>query len=328
MKRQFTRLTGAVLAILVLASCSQGSGDGGSAAESYPEEPVEVIIGFGPGGETDVVGRMVLSYAEEEFGESFAVVNMPGASGEVGWGELANSEPNGYTIGMINPPTFVQVPIAGGGDAQYGLDEITPVANVSTDPGAIVVMGDHPASSLDELLQMAEENPSETTVATGGAQTSESVTLGELSEKTNVEFDEITYDGTASMSSALQGGHVDVAVMNVSSALGLVENGAKVLAVGSTERSDYMPEVPTYQELDIDITHVSHRGFAVPAGTDPAIIEKLDSAIGSVFENEEFLQRAEDADVLLNYLNHEEYAELLNDMEASYTDLWERNPWQ
>lgn len=309
-------------------SSETGEPSGSSDAGKFPEKSIQVIISFSPGGETDVVGRLVMSYVQQELGQNMVVINKPGASGEVGWGELAQAANDGYTIGMVNPPTFVQIPIKKGDGAAYKLDHFEPIANVSTDPGAIVVMKDYPANDLKELVELAKESPGTITVATSGAGTSEAIALTRIQEATEASFNEVPFEGTANMSAALQGGHVDVAIMNVSSALNLVDSGSvKVLGVGSLERDEHMPDTPTYIEQGIDVEQFSMRGFVAPKGTDPAIIEMIDAAIAKVFQNEEFLQKAADSNLLLEYLDHKQFKETLEYLDKSNREVWEKYPW-
>jgi hypothetical protein len=109
------------------------------AAAEYPEKPIELIVAFAPGGGTDVAARSIARFVEKHLGDgaTIAVINKPGAGGEIGWTALSQAQPDGYTIGMINPPAFVALSVEG--KAKYTMESFKPIGNIVLDPGILVV---------------------------------------------------------------------------------------------------------------------------------------------------------------------------------------------
>jgi tripartite-type tricarboxylate transporter receptor subunit TctC len=322
MKRTSSFLSLVLLATLAL--CLAGPVFAQSAIK-YPTKPVEIIVSFSPGGESDANARLVGRYLEKLLGQPFPVVNKPGASGEIGWTTLAMAKKDGYTIGFINPPSFVMMPVQRGSESNYKLDMFTPIANIISDPGTIAVRSDSPFKTLPEIIEAAKAKPGMLTVAVGGAGTSEALTAARFESVTGAKFKQVAFEGTGPMLAALVGGHVDFAVMNISGGYSLVADGKiRYLATGGAQRAAMMPQLPTYRELGYDVIHVSMRGFAAPKGTDPRIIELLDKSIKAVLEDPEFVKTANELKLPIDYIDHVKYLAFLQDADRYYRDMFKK----
>lgn len=317
-----------LLFIFVVSGCNQTSSSSNEDTENYPEKPIEVIIAFDAGGGTDVAARTVLKFAEKYTDASFAAINKPGAAGEIGFTAIANAPTDGYTIGMINPPTTLLHPIQRPGKVKYNLDDYALIGNIVSDPGAIVVSADSDIDSLDDLIKKAKENPSKVNMAYGGPGTSEALTLRQFEEMKGVTFNKIPFDGTAPAYSALLGGHVDVLITNASEVYSQYKDEAiKILGVGSEERIDMMPDVLTYKEAGLDLLQVSMRGLAAPKGISPEVQEYLANILKKTLEDPEFQKKAEEMALPLDYKSPEEYREFLENMNKQLTEQYEKSPW-
>ncbi|WP_161493833.1 tripartite tricarboxylate transporter substrate binding protein [Virgibacillus necropolis] len=315
--------------VFALAGCNQSSekASGNEGLGDYPSQPIEAIIAFNAGGGTDVAARTVLRYAEEYADTSFAVLNKPGAAGEIGFTTLANAEPDGYTIGMINPPTTLLHPIQRPDEVKYTLDDFKLIANVVSDPGALVVKADSSINSLKDLFDAVRKKP-DLNLAYGGPGTSEALTLRRIEEMEDISFNKIPFEGTSPALSALLGGHVEVLITNASEVVSQLKDGKiKVLAVGAEERIDMMPDVPTYKEEGLDLIQVSMRGFAAPKGISDEQQKFLADVIKKTMEDEEFQKKAEEMALPLDYKGPEEYKEFLEDMNKDLQEEYEKNPW-
>ena len=225
-------------------------------------------------------------------GQKVVVLNKPGASGQIGWGELANATPDGYTIGVLNSP-FLQAPIQDP-NCKFTKDSFEPIANIVTDPGCVYTSAKNSWNNIADVIAAAKAKPSTITVGCAGLQTSEARTINNIERKAGVKFKIVPFNGNDEVNVALLGGHIDFAVSNVSSVISLInEKKMKFLAVNTTERSAMCPEVTTLKEQGYDIMQFSMRTFAAPKGIDPKILKVLSTAIEKGLKDPEFLKKAE-----------------------------------
>ena len=186
----------------------------GMAAAEYPERPIQMIVAYNPGGGTDVAARTLAPFIEKHLGNnaSITILNKPGAGGEVGFTTLAQSEPDGYTIGFINTPVLNTIPIER--QARYTLDSFEPIGNVVYDPGVFVVLADSGIKTLDDLVAAAKDRPGELTYATTGIGSDDHLAMLKFQRLTGTELQHVPFEGSAPARAALLGGHVDVGVIN------------------------------------------------------------------------------------------------------------------
>jgi len=218
-------------------------------ANDYPNKPIEILVGFGAGGATDVLARIVGKYGEEYFGQTFIIVNKPGANTEVEMMALKNAKPDGYTMGTVNIPHAPSNVLMR--ETDYVMSDYTPIVNLVSDPG---VVGIHPDEEKFEtikgLISYAQTHPGELTWAVSGIGSDDHIAAILFMEETDCEVNVIPYDSDAEIRSALMGGHVDVGGLNVGNCAEYVESG-KIVALASMaeERHPSMPEVPTFIEF-------------------------------------------------------------------------------
>lgn len=301
---------------------------GFSAAQAaYPEKPVEVIVAFSPGGGTDTAARIVFQYTEKYFPQNFAILNKPGASGEIGFTAIAQAKADGYTIGFINPPTILLHPIQREG-CKYTLADFAPVANIVMDPGVVAVKADSKYNTLKDLVEAAKAKSKAISIGYSGPGTSEAKFLRQLEALEGFEFNKIPFDGSAPSVVALMGGHVDAVCMNVSEAYNHVQEGnLKVIGVGSPERSDMIPDSPTYRELGFNLLQVSLRGVAAPRDFPKEYLSMLEEAISKVMKDPEFIKKAEEMQMPLYFMGSEDYKKFLEEMDSDLRTEWEKSPW-
>jgi tripartite-type tricarboxylate transporter receptor subunit TctC len=151
-----------------------------------PERQITMIVAFAAGGGTDVAGRTIARFMERDLGQPVVVLNRPGAGGEIGFSELARARPDGYTIGFINTPNVVTIPIER--RARFGLDDFSLIANIVDDPGGIWVMPDSPWRSLSDLLETARARPDTIGYGTTGIGSDDHLAILALQRATNTRF--------------------------------------------------------------------------------------------------------------------------------------------
>ncbi|MDS1137129.1 tripartite tricarboxylate transporter substrate binding protein [Nitratireductor indicus] len=299
----------------------------GPALADWPEKPLELLVAYGAGGGTDVTARTLQPLLEKELGQSIVVVNRPGAAGEVGHAALADAKPDGYTMGILNLPPMLTIPITK--DAAFKPEQIIPVAGLVRDPSAISVPGNSPFNTLEELIAYAKENPGAVTIGTTGVGTDDHLAMRYLAKATGAEFTHVPFASAGAARTALMGGHVSAAALNLGEAMPNAQEGkVKILAQFGPETSPLAPDVPTAKSLGYDVEMLSERGVGVPAGTDPAIVEKLAAAIEAVAKNPAFIERNKELYTEVSYMPTEAFQKHVEQLRKDYQAMWDESPWQ
>lgn len=294
---------------------------------AYPEKPVEVIVAMQAGGGTDVAARTLFKFAEKYFGQSFAIINKPGASGEIGWTAIAQAKPDGYTIGFINPPAFLMLPIQRPA-CKYRLEDFQLIANVVMDPGVIGVGKDSKFKTLRDFMAEAKKAPKAVSISYTGPGTSEALLLGRIEKQEGTELNKVPFDGSAPGMVALMGNHVDAVAMNLSETHTYVQDGnLRLLGVGAPERDPAAPDVPTYKEEGYDYLQVALRGVAAPKDIPAEALKAIEDAIAKALEDPEFQAKAKELQLPLHYMNAQEYTKFLQGIDADLQEEWKTNPW-
>lgn len=268
------RLLGVILA---LGSAVAAPAD---AADKYPSRPPHMIVTFAAGGSSDIMARTAAKAMSEGLGENIVVENKGGAGGNVGAEYVAHSAADGYTM------LFGTIGTMGIGPSLYKhlnydpLKDLAPVGILHTLPNVLIVHASLPVHSLKELIAYAKANPGKLTFASAGSG-SVSHLAGELfKEAAGIDIVHIPYHaGGGSVSADLLAGRVSMMLETVTNALALVKTGKlRALAVTTPQRSDAVPDLPTFAEAGLPGFAVSSwTGLFVPAGTPPAIIARLNA---------------------------------------------------
>jgi tripartite-type tricarboxylate transporter receptor subunit TctC len=287
----------------------------GMALAQYPDRPVQLMIAYPAGGSTDVGARVVASIAEKILGKPIVVINRAGAGGQVGWTEMSRQKPDGYYIGYINLPATNTVVLDPERKAIFGIDAFVPVINHVLDPGVVWVRADSPYKTIADLVAAAKKSPNTIRTATTGILSDDHLAILMLEEAApGAIFRIVHLDGGATQLKEIMGGHVDVAFDNVGSIAPRVRSGElRALAVMDSQRSKFLPNVPTMKEAGYAIISSSTRGIAVPKGTPPAVIKTLETALRKAMEDPEHVQKLEAAGLAIRIMVGEEYARYYRD---------------
>ncbi|MEZ5847510.1 MAG: tripartite tricarboxylate transporter substrate binding protein [Geminicoccaceae bacterium] len=298
----------------------------GAAMAEYPEKPIEVVVGFSAGGGTDVMARTAAPFIEKYLGEgaSLVVKNIPGASGQIGITEVANAEPDGYTIGTFNLPGMMARTIDR--EADYDRDSFTYLANVVNDPNVIVTSKSSGLDTLDKLMADAKENPGAVTVAMSSLGGDDHFALIKLQNLTETEYTIVPFKGSAPARTALLGGHVAMGILNISEVAEFQEE-LNVLGVATTERSDFAPDLPTFSEQGLELVNGSMRGFVAPAGLPEDVKNKLLDAFTKLADDPEFLQAMAATANPVDVVTGDDFKALTGGLYDLAADVWEKTPW-
>ncbi|MCA0043321.1 Bug family tripartite tricarboxylate transporter substrate binding protein [Celeribacter litoreus] len=298
----------------------------GAAVAEYPEKPIEVIVGYSAGGGTDVMARTAAPFIEKYLGDgaSLVVKNMPGASGQIGVTEVANADPDGYTLGTFNLPGMMARTIDR--KADYDRESFTYLANVVNDPNVIVTAKSSGLDTMDKLIEAAKADPGAITVGMSSLGGDDHFMLIKLEGLTESEFTIVPFKGSAPARTALMGGHVAMGILNISEVASFQEE-LNVLGVATTERSDFAPELPTLQEQGFDVVNGSMRGFVAPAGLPEDVVAKLDAAFAQLASDPDFLQAMKDTANPVEVVRGEEFKALTSDLYDLANQVWQETPW-
>jgi len=238
---------------------------GQSQAQGFPDRPLAMVVAFPAGGGTDVAARPLARIMEKYLGQPVVIANRPGASGEIGFTELARAKPDGYTIGFINTPTIVTIPIERP-QARFRLDDFAPVLNIVDDPGAIWVLPDSPIRSVADLVAEAKRRPGQVSYGTSGIGSDDHLAVLALERVSGTKFLHIPFAGGAPVRTATLSKQIDLAVTNIGEAIGDFRQGLfRPVGQMGTARWPVMADVPTFREQGFDVIEGSMRGLAAPA---------------------------------------------------------------
>jgi tripartite-type tricarboxylate transporter receptor subunit TctC len=263
-------LRGILAAVLLLTGVAP------SLAQGYPNRPVRVVVGFPPGGPTDVIARLVAQALSESLGQQFFVENVGGAGGNTASGQVARVTPDGYTIMvistgfMVNPSLYAKVPYD-------PIKDFSAVTLVAVSPNVIVVNPQVPAKTLPELVQLIRDNPGKYSYAGPGVGSTPHLG-GELFRLTyKLDLVHVPFTGAAPAVQSTVGGHTPIAFTALPSSFAAIQ-GKQVRAIGvaATERAAALPDVPTFAEQGVtDQEADTLTGIVAPAGTPKEIVELL-----------------------------------------------------
>ncbi len=311
--------------ILAAALVASGLVVSGAHAE-YPEKPITMIIPFSAGGGTDATGRTIARFLEKHLGQPVPVVNRPGAGGEIGLSELAKAAPDGYTIGLINTPGVVTIPIER--KAQFKIEEFTFIAGMVEDPATLSVLGSSEIKSIEDLVTAAKANPGRVTVGTQGVGSAGHIAMMLIENAADIDLLPIPFDGASTGRNALLSGEIQVTSANLGEAMTFAEGGDwRILGVMSSERSAMAPEIPSFAEAGYPVVGGSIRGLGAPAGLPEDVLARLAAAVDAVANDPEYIELSKNTFQPIRYIKPDDYAKILADLDSSSRELWAKTPW-
>lgn len=293
-------------------------------ADTFPSRPVELVVGFAPGGGTDVTARTFAGFLSTELGGQVIVVNKPGASGEIALAGVARAKPDGYTLGVTNMPGLVTLPIER--QTKFQLADFDYVANLVSDPSAFSVQPDSPIKSLKDLIEAAKKDPGGVTFGSTGIGTDDHLCLVLFEQATGVKLNHVPFQGAGPMRTAVLGGQVTVAGLNVGE-VAPFQTQLRMIAQGGATRSRFAPDVPTFKEQGVNVEMGSERGIIAPKGLPADVMAKLSEATAKIMKNPEFLAKIESQYTQEDYLPGPQWRERLAVADAKFRALWQSQPW-
>lgn len=313
-----------ILAALTAAAALAATGP---AHAEFPEKPIEIVVPFNAGGGTDIMARIFAEHLGQHLGSPVVVVNRPGAGGEVGMTEVAESDPDGYKLIIINTPNVLTIPTER--DARFTYESFDLLGTIAEDPGTLSVRADDEIETIEDLVAAAKDAPGEVTYGTSGVGSAGHIAGLLFSQAADVELLNVPYTGSSAVRTALLNGDVRVATANLGEALTFAEgNPWRILGVMASERVASQPDLPTFAEAGYPIQAGSLRGLGVAAGTPEDVLATLREGVAAVLADEEFLAASKEANVPVRYLDAEAHAAALAELDGNIKALWEATPWR
>jgi tripartite-type tricarboxylate transporter receptor subunit TctC len=279
------------------------------AADDYPSRPIELVVGYPPGGASDIISRIVVEganrYLEGNKGKIY-VINKPGAGAIVGMTYVVKSKPDGYTIGNIHvgnttlATLFPEI-------TPYTMDDIEPICCFTNSIFGLYVREDSQIKSFEDLIKFATEHPGSVSCAIAGKESLDNVYLELIKIEKKIDIRGIPFKGSGPQVSALLGGHVDLTIANNTAAAPHVEaNKLRALLVFHKERIKELPYVPVPTEKGMPEFPTIVLGLGGPAGIPRDRFKKLCDIFDKAMHDPELITRIEKTRDHILYLNGEQ----------------------
>jgi tripartite-type tricarboxylate transporter receptor subunit TctC len=276
-------MTPSVKFLQTLALCATCllAGIGQTSAEDYPTRPVRWVVGFPPGGPTDIVARLMGQWLLERLGQPFIIENRPGAGGNIATQAVANAAPDGYTLLMASHANAINATLYQKLSFNF-LSDIAPVAGLVRVPNVLEVNPSVPATTVAEFIAYANANPGKISYASAGNGTSAHLAAELFKAMTGVDIVHVPYRGSGPALTDLLGGQVQIMFDSMPSSIEHIRAGKlHALAVTSATRSEALPDVPTIADTVPGYDTNGWFGVGAPKGTPRPIIERLNREINA-----------------------------------------------
>jgi tripartite-type tricarboxylate transporter receptor subunit TctC len=303
----------------VLASVSMvAAAVSAPAYAEFPEKPINYILPFNAGGESDLSARFQQAVFEKIAGAPTVIQYQPGAGGAVAWSQLNSLEGDGYTMMGINIPHTIMQPLVK--QSGYQTDDLTPVYYFHYTPNAIFVPKDSPFNNLEDLVTYAKKNPGMVTFGGSGSNSANHIGQAQFDKMAGIKTTYIPFSGIGPTMTALMGKQVS-AGFNYATSGANAGDELRMLAVSSELRLPAFPDVPTFKELGYDLVGGAYRGLSVPKSTPEAIRKQLSDIIGKINKDPKFVHDMETNGFVLTDIPYEQMDAFMEKNKALYSDI-------
>lgn len=305
----------ALLSFATLTSASFAQG-------KYPDRPVKIIVGFAPGGPTDIVARIIGSRLEKALGQPFVVENKPGGGSNIGSQEAARAKPDGYTLFLgtvanaTNMSTYKKL--------NYDtLRDFIPISQLVSSPSILVANNDQPFKTLPELIAYAKANPGKLAYATSGPGGSPHLAGEMLKIRAGIDLLNVPYKGAAPAMNDVIGGQVGIGFKTASGVTTTIQAGKlRAIAVAGRERMPQLPDIPTLIELGFPNFEVSSwSGLMAPTGTPPEIINLLAKTTIEIMKSPDVRKQLEGIGAFPVGSTPEEFKQYISDEKKKWAEV-------
>jgi tripartite-type tricarboxylate transporter receptor subunit TctC len=260
-------------------------------AAAYPDKPIQYVVPFAPGGESDLTARLQAEVFAKKYKQQMVVINRPGAGGGLVWGQLNGMPSDGHTVAGINLPHIVLQPLEG--NVQYKTADMNPVYFFQYTADIVVVGESSPFRTFQDLVKAAKAAPGKVTLAGAGMFSGNHMALERLNKLAGIKATYVPYNSTNDLLNPVMGGHVGGAMTYLPVAI-QQKGKIRMLAVASEKRHPALPEVPTFKELGLDWVDGTFRGVAVPKSTPRDLQKKVSDLMYELNQDEAMRKKMSD----------------------------------
>ena len=259
----------------------------------YPNKPIRIIVGYSPGGASDILARLLAQKLSAELKQPVIVENHPGASGNIGTELAARAEPDGYTLMLgaaaqiaINPSLFKSMKV-------NPVTDLVPITQLQVEHNVMVVHAAVPARTLGEFIAYAKANPNKLSFSSAGTGAPGHLVSELLNVRENLKMAHVPYKGTGPSVNDVVAGHITMTMDSMVVLLPHLKAGkVRALAVLSDTRAEAAPNIPTYREAGRpDLACTSWKGLLAPRGTPEAVTSRLHRAVQLILADKEVRER-------------------------------------
>ena len=310
LRRQFLHMAAGVVALPAASRATW--------AETYPSQPVRVIVGFAAGGPNDILARLVGQRLAKRLGRPFVIENRPGAGSNIATEAVVHALPDGYTLLLVGSPNAINATLYERLNFDF-IRDIAPVASFMRGALVLVVHPSVPAKTLPEFIAYVKANPGKLSYGSGGVGGITHITAELFKMMAGVEMVHVPYRGVAPALTDLLGGQVQALFANPAQSLPYTgASRLRALAITTATRSEALPDIPTVSEFVPGYEASSIFGFGAPKNTPAEIVDKLNKEINAVLADPEIKARVADLDGTVLVGSPADFGKLI----AEETEKW------
>ena len=280
-----------------------------SYAQTYPTRVVRLVVPFSAGTSPDIIARAFAKDLSADFGQSIVVINQEGASGSIGFADVANAAPDGYTL-VFGPQGPVTVQPAVKRNPPYRLDSFRPICQVYEDVFALFVGPNSPIADINDLVQKSKAKPKSLTFGSPGVATVPHLQVESLMLGAKFSMNHAPYRSVAQLIQDVMGGNLDLAVGSVAS---IRSSNARILAILGDARSTVYPNAPLIGDLGYTVSKTSFVGLYAPRATPDAVSASLEKSCAKIYGSAAFQKMETDLGALPRLLVGKDYAKRLEE---------------
>jgi tripartite-type tricarboxylate transporter receptor subunit TctC len=294
-------------------------------ALEYPNRPVHVLAAAAPGGNPDVLARLLSQRLAEVLGQPFVVENVPGAGGILAAKRIAEASPDGYLL-MLNDSGALAININMSPDATYKLKDFTPITALATVPTALVIIPSVPANSVGEFIALAKSKPGAMSFGSAGAGSIHHLTMEIFAERTGIKLLHVPYRGGTALVNGLLTGEIQAGWSGLPNVIAHIKAGTlRGLCVSVLRRAVSLPDVPTCDEAGIKGFDIADMlGLQAPTGMSPKAVERLQAAIAKIMREPAMAERMETLGMDLQENGTANYTHFMHDDLELYAKVIDR----
>jgi tripartite-type tricarboxylate transporter receptor subunit TctC len=309
-RRTFLRLAAGAVALPAVSR--------GAWAQAYPSRPVRIVVGFTPGGSTDIAARVIGQWLQERLGQSFVVENRPGAGANIGAEAVVRATPDGYTLLLVSSADTINASLYPKLSFNF-IRDIAPVASMTRQPQVMMASPALPVKTFGELIAYAKANPGKISVASAGTGAISHLSGELLKMMAGIDMVHVPYRGAGPALTDLLAGHVQISFAGMAGSIEYLRTGKlRGLAVTTTTRSEALPDIPAVSEFVPGYEAVSLFGIGAPRNTPEEIIDKLNKEVNAALADPKIEARIADLGGKVFGGSPAEFGKLL----AAETEKW------